>query len=170
MSDIDRFFKLVAVKKPSIQNDFQNIVDTYDCCLHLRGGDFLLPENKSLNICNFNYYFDAVKSAFLAGLKNFLIIGNDYGYSVLLRDCLRDKFPSCKFVVHSQDCSSIQDFNLMTHFEAFILSNSTFSWWAARFACHINDNVTVYGPSLFEIGRKYPPFPCRHIAIHPTLK
>ena len=170
MSEIDRFFKLVTVKKPTIQNDFQNIATTFDCCLHLRGGDFLLPENKSLNICSFNYYFSAVQSAFLAGFKNFLIIGNDYGYSVLLRDRLRDNFPSCKFVVHSQDYSSIQDFTLMTHFDAFILSNSTFSWWAARFACRGNDNVTIYGPSFFEINRRYPPFPCRHIAIDPTFK
>ena len=135
-----------------------------------RGGDFLLPENANLNICTFNYYYAAVQSAFLDGLMNFLIIGNDYSYSVLLRDRLRDKFPSCVFAVHNNDSSSTEDFHLMTYFKTLILSNSTFSWWAARFACRNNDNVTIYGPSLFEFNRQYPPFPCHHVEIDPRIK
>ena len=52
MVEIDNFLNSVNIKIPSTKNDFENIANTFDCCLHLRGGDFLLPENASLNICD----------------------------------------------------------------------------------------------------------------------
>ena len=165
MVEIDNFFDSVNIKIPSANNYFENFASSFDCCLHLRGGDFLLPENASLNICDFDYYSSAVRSAFLDGFKTFLVFGNDYLYSISLRDRLQELFPLCKFAVHNQDFSAVQDFDVMTRFEAFVLSSSTFCWWAARFACLNKDNVAVYGPSLFEMNREYPRFPCRHVTV-----
>ena len=165
MLEINHFFNSVTIKIPSTNTYYENFASSFDCCLHLRGGDFLFPENASLNICDFDYYSSAVRSAFSDGYKTFLVFGNDYHYSILLRDRLREQFPFCKFAVHNKDFSAIQDFDVMTRFEAFVLSNSTFCWWAARFACLYKDNVSIYGPSFFEMNREYPRFPCRHVAV-----
>ena len=169
-AEIDAFFNQITIKSPGTNNYDESFVNSFDCCLHLRGGDFLLPENASLNICDFDYYFSAVQSACVDGFKTYLVIGNDYGYSILLRDRLRERFPSCKFAVHDNNSSTIQDFDLMTHFEVFVLSNSTFCWWAARFACLKSDNVVIYGPSYFEVNREYPRFPCRHVTVDFKLR
>ena len=165
-AEIDQFFRLVSIK-PQVTNTYlKYIAHGFDCCLHLRGGDFLLPQNSHLNICKLDYYLSAVQLAFHDGAKSFLIVGNDYNYSISLRNSLRVRFPSCKFIVHNENLTTIQDFLLMTYFKSFVLSSSTFCWWAARFACLHNNDVAIYGPSFFDIHRLYPRFPCRHVAAH----
>ena len=163
--EINRFFDLVYLKKPHCFDQLQSLASLYDCCLHVRGGDFLHPENSHLNICNFDYYLSAVESAFSDGFVKILIIGDDMQYSQRLQDYLCKKMPFCSFSISDQSSSAVNDFQLMTCFQSFILSSSTFAWWAALISCNKHQNVTVYGPGLFEINRKSPQLPCKYIKI-----
>ena len=102
---------------------FNEISNSESVCVTIRRGDFLkLP---AFNVCNEEYFVKAMKA-------------------------IRDEIPDCKFFIFSDDIDDVrQNFHfpfdvtyergddpvweklrLMYSCKHFIISNSTFSWWA----------------------------------------
>lgn len=111
-------------------------------CVHIRRGDYLEPKWKMLHVCSFDYYQKAM-------------------------DAIEKKHPNAKFFVFSnthddiewikenyhftQDVSYVdlgntdyEEFRLMCNCKHFVISNSTFSWWAAVLADY--EKKTVVAP------------------------
>jgi len=102
--------------------------------LHIRGGDFLLPQNSNHNV-NLDAYYDKAIALFPAG-THFSIFTNDAAYA-------RTK-PFLNLLSHTFiDEPETHSMYLMSQCKGGICANSSFSWWAA----FLNPNRTLAIPS-----------------------
>lgn len=126
-----------------------DITSTRSVSVHIRRGDYLLPENKTLfgGICTEEYYRTAMKT-------------------------MRQEYPDCRFYLFTNDkewakagidvnCYNINvvdieetndylEFALMSKCKHHILANSSFSWWASYL--NQNPNKTVLAPDRWLNG------------------
>jgi hypothetical protein len=109
--------------------------------VHIRRGDYLVGANRNKHgILDERYYrraMDAARTELGADCP-FFVFSDDLAW------CRQQAWlagPSIVFVDEPDTCRSLQ---LMTQFRHFILSNSTFSWWAAWLS---NKNGRVWVPN-----------------------
>lgn len=109
-----------------------DIMTSESVCVHIRRGDY----------CNYNYY---------------IVCDIDYYKRAINK--MKDLHPNCKLFVFSDDIVWVKenlkedaffveeahpdyvDFELMRYCKHFIISNSTFSWWAAYLGNRIDKTV-----------------------------
>ena len=121
----------------------ENICNSESVCVHVRRGDFLALSQ--FNVCNEEYFITAMKA-------------------------IREELPKCKFFVFSDDIDTVKNtmhlpfeaeyvssdipscetLRLMYNCKHFIISNSTFSWWAQYLSR--NENKIVYAPTPWRWG------------------
>jgi hypothetical protein len=111
-------------------------------CIHIRLGDYLTPKWSELNVCTEKYYknaMDIIKQSvenpvfyiFSNTEKDIQWIAQNYTFS-----------SECNFVnLHNSD---YEDLELMRRCKHFIISNSTYSWWAQYLS--LNENKIVVAP------------------------
>lgn len=118
------------------------------CAIHFRGGDYLDPGVNSRiygGICDIAYYENAIRS--IRNLNpdiDFVVFTNDKKRAKKTFDCLKVPF------IFAEELGSshfIQDFCLMACFKNIILSNSSFSFWAA---CSFSSDKNVICPSRYR--------------------
>lgn len=118
--------------------------------VHIRRGDYL--NSNKLNVCSLAYYKKAIKF-FLNKFNNpkFFIFSDDIEY------CKQNlNFSNLNFVSNNNPKkSTLSDFQLMQLCKHHIISNSTFSWWAA-YLSHIKNNNIVVAPYKWDIDEKLP--------------
>ena len=124
--------KLQFPKSENKENEIigKQIQETQSVSLHIRRGDYLNPENKSIfdGICTEEYYEQAVKKIQeLVENPHFYIFSDDPEYA-------RRKYAGEEYTVvdinHGKD--SFFDMYLMSLCKHNICANSTFSFWGAR--------------------------------------
>ena len=104
--------------------------DTY--VLHVRRGDYLWPENSHIGFVGADYYVRAHKVAReISGKARYLVFSDDLEWcaETLPQIGINHQLALIEYP-ESLKASHI-DFQLMTNFNRFIISNSTFAWWAA---------------------------------------
>lgn len=97
-------------------------------CVHVRRGDYLVPQYKHLNVCTENYYYRAME--YVLGEKPdavFYIFSNNHEEI----EWIRKNYDFAKYIVRYVDMENpdYEELRLMYHCKNFIISNSTFSWW-----------------------------------------
>ena len=123
-----------------------DIKNSESVCVSIRRGDFLSPQYRSrFNVCNEEYFITAMKA-------------------------IREEISDCKFFVFSDDVEDVkknfhfpfdvtyekgddpvwEKLRLMYNCKHFIISNSTFSWWAHYLSR--NNNKIVYAPTPWRRG------------------
>ena len=122
-----------------LMNDIES---SQSVCITIRRGDFL---NTTADICNEKFFVEAMK-------------------------LIHEEIPDCKFFVFSDDVDDVkrnihfpfdviyetgndpvwEKLRLMYSCKHFIMSNSTFSWWAQYLSR--NPNKIVYAPSKWRIN------------------
>lgn len=127
------------------KNLYKQILNTESVCITIRRGDFLDKGNEAFNVCTPDYFYQAMKN-------------------------IKEEIPECKFFVFSdaiEEIKQIMNFpyeveyewgndpvweklRLMYSCRHFIISNSTFSWWAQYLSR--NDNKIVYAPQKWRLG------------------
>jgi len=150
------------------------ISGTNAVCLHIRRGDFLNPRWKSLQICDFNYYNNAI-NIMLEKTENpvFYIFSNtsedlkwiaeNYHFSQNYPGTTRP------IEIHYVNLNNpdYEELRLMYTCKHFIISNSTFSWWAAwlaenkdkivcapeRWNLEYEDDYKIYDPTWIKVPR-----------------
>lgn len=132
--------ELLVKTSPSNENakKIEEIKSCNAVCLHIRRGDYLNPQWKQLQICDFEYYNRAINEI-LSRCKNpvFYVFSNNNEEIKWIKDnyhftSLDNKIIEIKYVeLNNPD---YEELRLMYSCRHFIISNSTFSWWAAWLA------------------------------------
>jgi hypothetical protein len=111
-----------------------------DCCIHVRRGDYLLNPDHFI-VQDISYYHKSLE--IIQPNNNIYIITDDPSW------CAR-KFPQDSFIIHDSG-SHFKDFSLMSSCKYNIISNSTFSWWAAWINNQTGKKITYpsswFGPA-----------------------
>lgn len=151
-SDIDDIIKTEFVPKaPELEKNlylYEVIKATESICVSIRRGDFFSTENvKRFGVCDEQYYYNGI-------------------------DLIKEIYPQCSIIVFSDDMNWVrQNMNfgdnvfyedgtdplweklrLMYSCKHFVISNSTFSWWAQHLSQ--NPDKIVIAPKQWRIGDK----------------
>ena len=118
-------------------------------CVHARRGDYLKPENAALQVCTPDYYRRALAAAqkALPGAA-FVFFSDDPDW---VRKNL--KVPGSPALYAPAGGSAVGDLALMQQCTDFIMSNSTYSWWAQ----YLGDaaHKQVFAPNRWYAGGKH---------------
>ena len=129
------------------QADFLNRIEqTNSVCVHIRRGDYLNPYYaSSLAVCDDSYYKRAI-STIENSVENpeFFVFTNSHEDHVWIQN--NYKFNEAVNYVDLNNPDYMELF-LMSRCKHFIISNSTFSWWAQYLS--ENDNKIVVAPSIW---------------------
>lgn len=140
----------------------QSIESSNSIALHIRRGDYLLPQNEWLfgGICTINYYEKAIQYM-CAHVQNpvFYVFSDDIPW---VQENLA--FPNAAYVTHNKGKDSWQDMYLMTKCKHHIIANSTFSWWGAYLGTN-KEKIVVCPPKLTNRGDSPNLFPDEWIKI-----
>ena len=139
------------VSIPEEIKKYINIIDQEYCAsIHIRRGDYLLPQNAHLNVCTNEYYLKAERA--LPGDKVWtnIIFSDDIEW---VRNNL--KFKNKTVYVEYKGLSPYWDMYLMSLCYSNIISNSTFSWWGA-FLNNNSDKILI-APSKWRNDKGNPP-------------
>ena len=97
----------------------------YPVAVHLRRGDYCRPENAILQVCTPAYYARAVAAVKAAHPEATLFVFSDD------IDWARENLDTAGLpVTFAPRGSAVGDMALMEQCRGFVLSNSTYSWWA----------------------------------------
>src|SRR5262249_39041231 len=119
----------------------KEILSTDAVGLHVRRGDYLLPEGAHMHIIGMDYYRRAAELISERVLNpHFFVFSDDIQWCARTLDI---RYPHT-FVVQDQPSErwTAADFRLMTLCKHFVIANSTFSWWAAWLGSH-QDKIVV---------------------------
>ena len=123
--------ELKVKKQPSEQNErkFEEISSGNSVCVHIRRGDYLDKRWSHLNVCDANYYYKAMKliSEKIENPK-FYIFSNTHDDIEWIKNNYDFSQNNVEYV--DFDNPDYEELRLMYTCKHFIVSNSTFSWWA----------------------------------------
>jgi len=118
--------------------------------VHIRGGDYLLKKNKKLkNNIDGKYYFDSIE-LFLKVYKNclFIFFTDDLTYLEKIISFKNNNFIKISDISKER----INDFQLLSQCDNYIIPNSTYSLWA--YYLNKNNNKFIYTPSKWFVFNK----------------
>ena len=131
--------------------------------IHIRRGDYTLPQNQPLNIVDDEYYIKALTQNFLPiNDYNFLIFSNDIEYAKTQLEGNNVYFVEPKGIdSYSYTSSEKDDLALLSLCDHHIITNSTYSWWGAYLSKNQNKKIIcptnwLKGPSFMN-GNHFPP-------------
>lgn len=117
-------------------------------CISIRGGNYLNPKiKKDLFVCNREYFINAIKK--MDGfIKNptYIIFSDDLKW-VKEYIQLEKEFPDKEFIYEGGNNNVAEKIYMMSLCSNFIISNSSFSWWAQFLSA--NDNKIVIAPDAW---------------------
>lgn len=123
-------------------------------CLSIRGGNYLVSSVRELLfVCDKEYFYNAVKI-----MKNkvdspkFIVFSDDLEW-VRSYIKLEEHFPDCEFYYESGKDTVEEKLRMMTMCKHFIISNSSFSWWAQYLAKN-KDKIVIAPNAWFTNGDK----------------
>lgn len=120
----------------------QQIKNSNAVCVHIRRGDYLNKGNEWLQVCDYEYYKNAVNYA-QQNIENplFFVFSNSHDDIEWIKQ--NYKFDAKTVYVDNDNCD-YEEFRLMCECKHFIISNSTFSWWSSF--CSDADGKLVIAP------------------------
>lgn len=124
----------------------EQILRNESVCVHIRRGDY--TKFPHLQVCNYGYYLQAmewIRSRILHPV--FYLFSDDMEW---VRE--HYQFPGDVVYIEERNVSSVE-LHLMSCCRHFVLSNSSFSWWAQALCRNDNKLVTVPSPWVMD-GRK----------------
>jgi len=113
--------------------------DNSACYLGVRRGDYLKVANNFHNVCEMNYYIKAINE--FPANQQFYVATDDIAWC-------RQYFKGDNFTFFELD-DTIQLY-AGALFKNYILSNSTFHWWASFLSVH--ETPTIYVPNKWTFG------------------
>ena len=134
-----------------LQHSIHNVILQSDSvAVHIRRGDYLTTGNFLLKIDYFFAGIELIKKSVLSKLHFFVFSDDIEWCKIQLDEYMKKEQLQLTFIDASVPSGKddIYHFHLMRSCKHFIISNSTFSWWAAWLAEY--KNKVVVCPSQFE--------------------
>lgn len=136
----------ISIRNKQVMAQIQN---TNSVCVHIRRGDYLHSAwVDKLLVCDFEYYENA-----LSLLDQSLVSPTFYIFSNTTEDIqwIKDNYKFSVPVLYVDlNNPDYEELRLMMNCKHFVLSNSTFSWWASYLSSH--KNKMVVAPSKWNSG------------------
>ena len=124
---------------------FNKIISTSSVSIHVRRGDYILKDqtNNKYPIYGVNYYKKAIEilSNELIDTPTFFVFSDDIPWC-------KENFKWDNFYFACEQNKPYEDFHLMSICKHNIITNSTFSWWAAYL--NKNTNKKVIAPKIWH--------------------
>lgn len=139
---------------------YEIIRDRNSVCLAVRRGDFLNPENrKTFLVCDVDYYQKAV-DYMVSHVKDpvFIVFSNDIAWTQM-----HLSIPGEVYYESGKD-PVWETFRLMYSCRHFIISNSTFHWWA-QYKGTAEDKIVI-APDIWYNARGWE----RHLLLDSFIK
>ena len=120
-----------------LEQYIKRIKNTNSVAIHIRKGDYASPTYSSLYVVqNKEYYSLAIeKIVQIVDTPVFYVFTDDSSYSKIILKTFEEKY-EIHFLCEELRCSDTIEFEIMRCCKHFIISNSTFSWWAAQLNLH----------------------------------
>lgn len=123
-------------------------------CISVRGGNYLNPKiKKDLFVCDNVYFINAVKQICnYVDNPVFFVFSDDINWAkqyINFDNC----FPNHKFIYESGSDSVAEKIRLMMKCKNYIISNSSFSWWA-QFLCDNRNKIVIAPDRWFTNGNR----------------
>jgi hypothetical protein len=104
--------------------------------IHIRRGDYLLPENKNtFGVLSDDYFGSIIEES------------PDSHIYVFTDGSLTDNFKSENIQIMGKEYSAWQTLKMMMNMDTLAISNSSLSWWAATLGMKRNPEMVVKSPS-----------------------
>lgn len=148
--DIEDVLKKEFSVKKELTEENQKLINEIknknSVCIHIRLGDYLSPEWSYLNVCTAKYYKESYER-----MKEKLDNPTFYVFSNTSKDLkwIKENYSflsDCNFI-DMGNCD-YEDLELMKNCHHFIISNSTYSWWAQFLSPY--ENKIVMAPSIWS--------------------
>ena len=134
-------FSIVSAPSAANAKMIEELSSCEAVCVHIRRGDYLAPQWKSLNVCTFEYYQNAINEiARVHPNAKFYIFSNTHDDLEWIRENYH--FDQEMNYVDLGNCD-YEELRLMSCCSHFVISNSTFSWWAAVLSKSTDKMVTA---------------------------
>lgn len=143
------FFKPVITIPSRIRTIASQLEGMDTTSIHIRRGDYLLPANAHLNVCNDLYYLRAVQNLSNKNDNVLVVFSDDIKW---VKENLI--FQNKTIYIEDKGESPFWYVYLMSKCHNHIISNSTFSWWGAFLDRNTNKNVIA--PSRWRNDRSNP--------------
>jgi hypothetical protein len=122
------------------------LMDTEAAAIHVRRGDYLKEHHSQYAITNFDYFNMGLKRLRQLGKSRFFFFSDDINWC---RQQFSDSSDNRFFETEwSNDAEALW---AMSHANTFLISNSSYSWWAAWLSKA--ELKTVLGPSKWDKDR-----------------
>lgn len=119
-----------------------------DVCVHVRRGDYLNPQWKSLNVCGREYFEKAMEHITAVHPEARFYIFSNTDEDI---DWIRENYCFKGNVKYMKTgLNDVEDFFVMSACRHFILSNSTYSWWA--YFLSSGESQLVLAPDVWSVG------------------
>jgi hypothetical protein len=136
--------------------------------IHIRRGDYTLPQNQPLNIIDQDYYLKAITENFKPiNDYNFIVFSNDIEYAKSILEGDNIWFVEPKGLdSNSYTTSEKDDLSLLSLCDHHIITNSSYSWWGAYLSKNPNKKVVcptnwldkrMLPESIIMNGNHFPP-------------
>jgi hypothetical protein len=144
--DILRDFTFIQPLDPENARIRDEIQSCASVSVHIRRGDYLEKRHGFLNLCNEDYYANAIRHIEKkVGSPVYFVFSDDIGW---VRDNLKPlRGREAVFIGHNTGADSYKDMQLISCCKHNITANSTFSWWGAYL--NGNEGKTVLAPYKF---------------------
>ena len=145
--ELKRELKLKSQYTNKVDDLYEKIISTNSVCVHIRRGDFLLTTNK-LKVCSNQYFLNGMKE-----IKKKINNPIFYIFSDNIEE-VKNKFSFDGFevVFINENRTDYQELELMYTCKHFIISNSTFSWWA-QYLSDSKEKIVI-APSQWYIDNR----------------
>lgn len=166
----DKYFKksekilkneLKITKDIANRNLYYEILNNNSVCVHIRRGDFLLSTNK-LKVCSNEYFKNAMNiMSQKINKPKFFIFSDDI--EDIKKNFEFDDF-DIRFVEEKN--KDYEELKLMYSCKSYIISNSTFSWWA-QYLSDAENKVVIAPSEWYEDQRENDLLDDKWITIEP---
>ena len=143
--DIKPIISHQSLVRPSkwLEQQLSLLAEIDPLVMHVRRGDYQLKKNRQIGCLSSDYY-QSINSDVLE--KNEIWIFTDSPNKV--REEFKNFGTKIRLIEPPPISDPVESMILMSNASKIVISNSTFSWWAAKFA---DPRTSVYAPSkLFE--------------------